>query len=209
MIRTHLGRALTGLAAAAGLVIGLGACSALPGVALRVGDSTYTEAQVTTTADQVKQMFGSDVTRQNLVWSLIQAKAVEDVGAAHKVVVDDAAVQDQIAAAVKAKSITWAPQDPSPALMDLLRTQIIANQLEGAGIDTATLSKDLATAMAGEQVDMSPRYGAYDPVKGAKAATLGDVVASAGMSGTSGSGTTGGSESGTQSGTESGNQSGN
>ena len=161
MFHTRKGRVLAGLSSLA-LVAGLGACSAQPGVALQVGDTTYTEADVTQSIDQFDTMFGQEPGRSEFVSALASAHHIQEMGADHGIVVDDATVESQIKAAEEQQSITTVPDDLNHALVDLLRMQITVSDLQSAVSDTSQLTQELAEKQASADVRLNPRYGTLD-----------------------------------------------
>ncbi len=195
MIRIRLRRALAGLAAV-GAAIGLGACSAQPGVALQVGDASYSEADITTAAAQAKEMFGSDVSREDLVWSLVSASNVVDLGTQHDVTVSDDDVTAVIQQEVTQQYIASAPDNLNPALNEILRAQLVANELQQAsGADTTALSQELATVQEAADIRLNPRYGTLDSTNTPTASTIGDVLQSSSATGSSSSSDSGSGDS--------------
>jgi len=182
VFHTRKGRVLAGLSSLA-LVAGLGACSAQPGVALQVGDTTYTEADVTQSIDQFDAMFGQEPGRSEFVSALASAHHIQEMGADHGIVVDDATVESQIKAAEEQQSITTVPDDLNHALVDLLRMQITVSDLQSAVSDTSQLTQELAEKQASADVRLNPRYGTLDQDNQIVSSTFGDVVGSGTASG--------------------------
>lgn len=175
MIRGRWGRFLAALSAL-GLAVGLSACSANPGVALEVGDTTYTEADITTALDQYSEMFGQDAGRQEFVWTLARYATVIPVGDTHGVSVTEQDVTDQLQAAVDQQQIASVPDSLNHALSDLLRAQLVVSGLQSAVPDTQALNDELTQALSSTDVSMNPRYGAYSIDGTPGSVLLGDVV---------------------------------
>lgn len=177
MFHTRRGRALAGLSSLA-LVAGLGACSAHPGVALKVGDTSYSEADITTSIDQFDAMFGQKVGRSEFVSYLTGAVPIEQMGADHGIVVDDATVEAQIEAAKEQQAITEVPDNLNHAMMDILRMQMTIPKLQDAVTDTSQLTQELAQKQAEADVRINPRYGQVSADNQIVPSTFGDVVVS-------------------------------
>ena len=183
MFHTRHGRVLAGLSSLA-LVSGLGACSAQPGVALQVGDTTYSEADVTQAVDQYDQMFGQDPGRSDFVAALANAHHILEMGTDHGIVVDDATVDTQIEAAKEQQTITDVPDHINHALMDLLRMQLTVSELQAKVSDTQQLSDELAQKQAQADLHVNPRYGTLDENNQIVPMTFGDVVSGGSSAGT-------------------------
>ena len=196
MFHTRKGRVLAGLSSLA-LVAGLGACSAQPGVALQVGDTTYTEADITQSIDQFDEMFGQEPGRSEFVAALASAQYIQEMAKDHDIVVDDATVQSQLEAAKQQQSITALPDNLNHALVDLLRMQISVSDLQSKVSDTSQLTKELSEKQSTADVRLNPRYGQLDSANQIISSKFGDVVsAESAQSGADGSGSGNGSESG-------------
>ena len=162
--------------AAVGLVLGLGACSAHPGMALKVNDVSYTEAEISQGADQFEEMSGQEVSRQAMVSTLVTAQAFNELAANHDIVVDDQAIVDQIKAGAAQGSFAVALERPARAVLDIFRLQLISTQLQGSGLDVMALTEELTTIQSEADVQVSPRYGQFDAQGTLTPTLLGDVV---------------------------------
>ncbi|MCI1641693.1 MAG: hypothetical protein LKI58_01455 [Actinomyces sp.] len=178
MIRTRTGRLLAGLSAAALVGGGLGACSAQPGVALQVGDTTFTEADITQAAEQYEAMTGSSVDRYQYVWSLSTIPAFLDAAESQGVSVDDATLDADLQSLVDSQSLTEVPDDLSPALREILRYQFVYSELSSSDVDPTTFNAAYDAAQKSIPVTVSPRYGSAAPTSSTEGVStaLADVV---------------------------------
>jgi len=177
VIGTRWRRLLAGLSAAA-LVSGLGACSAQPGVALRVGDDTYSEKDITRASEQYAEMTGSTVERYQFVWSLATVPVFLDAAQSMGVTVDDATLDANLKSLVDSQSLTDVPDDMSPALREILRYEFVYSTLQASGVDPTAFNATFDQALADVDVSVNPRYGSSAPstTTGELDTTLGDVV---------------------------------
>lgn len=205
MIRSR--KTMVAALAAAGLALGLGACSAQPGVAARVGGTAISETEVTSAVQQYDAAFGQSVERSQMISGLIQSEFLEKMAKNNGITITDTQVDDALKSLKSQGSITEIPAPLSEGLYALFRGELASSQLSSSGRQTADLSKEYSALIAGTTVELNPRYGTFDATKGITSALVGDVVNDSTLSST-GSTSGGGSQSGTESGGTSG-QSGN
>ncbi len=166
-----------GLSAAA-LVSGLGACSAQPGVALEVGDTTFSEGDITQASEQYSAMTGNTIERYQFVWSLSTIPTFLDAAQSMGVTVDDATLDTNLQSLVDSQSLKDVPDDMSPALREILRYEFVYSTLQTSGVDPTAFNAAFDQARAGVEVSVNPRYGSSAPsaATGQLDTALADVV---------------------------------
>lgn len=162
--------------AAAGLVLGLGACSAQPGVAAKVGDTTISEAEVTSAIQQYDSAFGQSVERSQMITGLIQSEFLEQMGKNNGITITDSQVDDALKSLKSQGSVTEIPSPLSEGLYDLFRGELASTQLSNSGRENDDLNSEYTKLIADTPVTLSPRYGTFDASAGITSALVGDVV---------------------------------
>lgn len=191
MIRSRK-RVLAALTAA-GLALGLGACSAQPGVAAKVGDTTISEAEVTSAIEQYDSAFGQSVDRSKMISGLIQSAFLEKMAENNDITITDSQVDDALKSLKSQGSITEIPAPLSQGLYDLFRGELASTQLSNTGRANDDLSAEYTKLIADTPVTLNPRYGTFSASAGITSTLVGDVVNdSALMAGGSQSGDTSG-----------------
>ncbi len=191
MIRSRK-RVLAALTAA-GLALGLGACSAQPGVAAKVGDTTISEAEVTSAIEQYDSAFGQSVDRSKMISGLIQSSFLEKMAENNDITITDSQVDDALKSLKSQGSITEIPAPLSQGLYDLFRGELASTQLSNTGRANDDLSAEYTKLIADTPVTLNPRYGTFSASAGITSTLVGDVVNdSALMAGGSQSGDTSG-----------------
>lgn len=174
MIRSRK-RALTALAAA-GLALGLGACSAQPGVAAKVGGTTFSEAEVTSAIEQYDATFGQTVERSQMISGLIQSAFLEQMGNNNDITITDSQVDDALESLKSQGTITEIPSPLSEGLYDLFRGELASTQLSNTGRDNDDLNAEYTQLIADTPVTLNPRYGTFDASEGITTSLPADVV---------------------------------
>lgn len=174
MIRSRK-RVLAALTAA-GLALGLGACSAQPGVAAKVGDTTISEAEVTAAIEQYDSAFGQSVDRSKMISGLIQSSFLEKMAQNNDITITDSQVDDALKSLKSQGSITEIPAPLSQGLYDLFRGELASTQLSNTGRANDDLSAEYTKLIADTPVTLNPRYGTFSASAGITSALVGDVV---------------------------------
>ncbi len=174
MIRSRK-RVLAALTAA-GLALGLGACSAQPGVAAKVGDTTISEAEVTSAIEQYDSAFGQSVDRSKMISGLIQSSFLEKMAQNNDITITDSQVDDALKSLKSQGSITEIPAPLSQGLYDLFRGELASTQLSNTGRANDDLSAEYTKLIADTPVTLNPRYGTFSASAGITSTLVGDVV---------------------------------
>lgn len=180
-MRTTVARVVAGVGMAVVALTGLGACSAQPGVAVRVGDHTYTEAQIDKVYDEIAASTGQELRRDQLVWALAGLPSVRAAATELGIDHSDAAVTELLDAQIAAGNIRKPAEGFSPQTREAITYLVIASQFRTGGFSQEQAARAAeAEKKALEQAppEVNPRYG-----KGLRGAgstdalvTFGDVV---------------------------------
>ena len=154
---------LLGIAAsltAAGLA--LTACSGQPGAAAVVDGQRISENAVAQTVEVWQPLLQNQMTPAGMLAPMIQAPVLLDVAAEHGIGASaDEAVQYLNDRAEQAQ-VTPAEEYPEGAL-EVARMQIVVELLNSGTVDTQQISADLTERIGELDVQLSPRYGEWDP----------------------------------------------
>lgn len=184
-MRGRVGRILKAVAAL-GLAASLAACSAHPGTALKTGDTTYSEAQITTITNQYSAMFGQAVPRNAVVLYLAQGPIFASVARQNNVAVSNAQVRRALAQTQSAGGIATLPRHLDPGTLEIVRIQLETNRIQSLGLSSSRLNAELQAAAKNTPIVLNPRYGTVNAQNVASDTTLGDVVRAQSSTGQSG-----------------------
>ncbi|QWW19150.1 hypothetical protein I6B53_08570 [Schaalia sp. 19OD2882] len=161
-MRTTVTKAVAGVAIAASL-LGLGACSAQPGGALRVGEEVFTEAQIDTAMRELGRATGQEDDRLALILQLAEAPARQKQAEAVGITVTEQQIRDLTDKAVEAGH--WKeplPTDVSQTTLLLLEDSLRASLLDQTPMTAEQSAKGAAARQAFMEenpVAINPRYG--------------------------------------------------
>lgn len=154
---------LLGIAAsltAAGLA--LTACSGQPGAAAVVDGQRISENDVAQTVEVWQPLLQERLSPAAMLAPMIQAPVLLDVAAEHGIgaSVDDATqyLNDRAEQA----QVTPPEEYPNGAL-EVARMQIVVEVLNSGSVDPQQISADLTERLGELEVELSPRYGEWDP----------------------------------------------
>ena len=154
---------LLGIAAsltAAGLA--LTACAGQPGAAAVVDGERISENEVARTLEIWQPLLQNPLTPAAMLAPMIQAPVLLDVAADHGIgasvedaeqYLDDRAEQAQVSP----------PEEYPDGAIEVARMQIVVEVLNGGTVDPQQISADLTERISGLDVELSPRYGEWDP----------------------------------------------
>lgn len=159
-----------------GLAVSLGACSSAPnpGTAVESLGVTYTESDITVATDELGEVLGQALPRQNVVSVVAAAQPYFQVAELTGVSPESPEVQ-QLLEGILAETGTEA-EGLNRATLDavtvLLVSQVMAPQLEDPEVPEM-----LDSLMSPPNTVINPRYGSFDPEQGViPAGVLADVV---------------------------------
>lgn len=164
--------------AAAALAVSLGACSAQPGVAARVGDQVWTEKDIDAGIAQFQEMTGQDISRQGVVWRLAMAPAHLKAVEGTQLHLDDTELRSLLEQAVQQGMIRTVPDTLDPVAATLFRTTLVDLAVQEGSLSKAELHQRAVQFWAESGLEVNPRYGSLDPSGQALLPPVfGDVVA--------------------------------
>lgn len=154
---------LLGIAAsltAAGLA--LTACSGQPGAAAIVDGQSISENEVAQTVEVWQPLLQNQLTPAAMLAPMIQAPVLLDVASEHGLgasvddavqYLDDRAEQAQVTP----------PEEYPDGALEVARMQIVVEVLNSGSVDPQQISADLTERIGELDVELSPRYGEWDP----------------------------------------------
>lgn len=154
---------LLGMAAsltAAGLA--LTACSGQPGAAAVVDGERISENEVAATVEVWQPLLQNPLTPAGMLAPMIQAPVLLDVAAEHGIAasaeeaeqyLDDLAEQGQLET----------PEEYPAGALEVARMQMVVEELNSGSVDPQQISADLTERIGALDVELSPRYGDWDP----------------------------------------------
>lgn len=151
-LRSRLTVALTAVA----LSVSLGACSAKPGVALVVDGATYTEDQVSRSANEVSLAMGQPIKAADITTVLALADSYIEVGKSHNVDVSDQDVRNLYAQRTQNNG-----GELSAATVKVLRAAQISQEL-AQSVPAEEIGAQIGQLQAGRDIELNPRYGLVD-----------------------------------------------
>ena len=154
------------VAAAIGVALGLGACSAKPGVALEVNGRTYTESQVDRALVEYNALIEGtdrDFNKTDFVWVLAGADATLAYGEQVGVTITDEQALQALSQQTGEEFLALGG-DYSPTFLHVIKWNLVASALRQTGVDQEAYQQ-LRDSL---QVDVNPRYGsgAFDRTTG-------------------------------------------
>ncbi|WP_022867630.1 hypothetical protein [Schaalia vaccimaxillae] len=145
------------VAAAAVVALGLGACSAKPGIALEVNGRTYTEADV----DQAMLQYNSliegtenDLSKTDIVWMLANADAPIQYAEKAGLTVSDEDVQAALEANATEELAAF-DGNYSSTFLHLIKWNLVASAVTRSNLDMDAFQQ----IQAQQQIEVNPRYG--------------------------------------------------
>lgn len=171
--------AVIGIAAA---VAGLGACSAKPGVAVAVGDYTYSDADIQEGARQFAALGGQGAEPRVLAHQVGEWRLRVLIGEQLGLDLSDEVVAEQIQS-LESQSGLKLGEEPGAVLSDFIRDRIVQTSLSTLQLseeEITELNQNVAVLIENNDIEVNPRYGTInteyqmmeDPV-------FGDVITSA------------------------------
>ena len=150
---------LLGIAAsltAAGLA--LTACSGQPGAAAVVDGQRISENDVAQTVEIWQPLLQDRLSPAAMLAPMIQAPVLLDVAAEHGI---GASVDD--ATQYLNDRAEQAHVSPPEGALEVARMQIVVEMLNSGSVDPQQISADLTERLGELEVELSPRYGEWDP----------------------------------------------
>ncbi|MDO4258473.1 MAG: hypothetical protein Q4C87_03015 [Actinomycetaceae bacterium] len=167
--------------AAAALAVSLGACSAQPGVAARVGDQVWTEKDIDAGIAQFQEMTGQDISRQGVVWSLVNSYPIYRVLEEENLLPSESEIRATLEEDLQQGAIKSVPDTINPVIATLLRANSVKELEEHAKLtpeQAQQVHQRIAQVQATTKTEVNPRYGSVDPTAQALLPPVfGDVVA--------------------------------
>ncbi|WP_143236761.1 hypothetical protein [Actinomyces urinae] len=149
--------------------VALAACSAQPGVALKIDGTTYTEDEVSEAAQQLSQISGQQFPTAGVVYVLAQGAAVREVADQHGVEFSDEDARNALAS-------VQSPGEPvNEAAVGVVRINQLLVLLQG-DLDQQALAQEVTEAQKNKDVELNPRYGELDENNAVYAPNLQGVV---------------------------------
>lgn len=167
------------LAVGAALAIAttLGACSGgtNPGTAVESLGVRYTETDVTQAADQLTQVLGQNVQRDNVVAVLAVSQAYFKVGEELGMTAQSEEVSSMVEQVLVETGTD--PETLSQASSDMLSALVLAQMISPAIQESPEVGAQLEEMMLPPNTVINPRYAQFDPERGlVPAAPFGDVI---------------------------------
>ncbi len=159
-----------------GLAVSLGACSSAsnPGTAVESLGVTYTESDITVATDQLSDVLGQALSRQDVVFLLAAAQPYFEVASELGIDRDSAEVTQMLAMLVAETGGELESLDQST--LDALATIVVAQTMTTVPVDESAVDTLETLAQAPATV-VNPRYGEYDLEQGfVPTGVLADVV---------------------------------
>lgn len=164
------------VSAIAGIALGMTACSAAPnpGTAVESLGVTYTENDVTVAADELGQVLGQQLSRENVVSVLAIAQPYLQLGEQAGISADApeiAGMRDEILAETGTD-----PASLHQTTNDVLSTMLVSQMLS-MQVESAQLLGELTELASPPNTIVNPRYGQFSPEAGlTPPGPLADVV---------------------------------
>lgn len=155
-------RTITAVVGALVAVTAVAGCAPGAGVAAEVDGVTITESDVDGVLDDLGP-FLARTSRDAVLTSLVQSQAGVELADRHGIeVTDERAVQllDNMAELSEMEPREW-----TDGAVLIARMQLIGQEINGLD-DSAAVTEEFYEILAGLDVDVSPRYGEYDPTTG-------------------------------------------
>lgn len=161
-------------------VFTLSACAGTPGTAMSVGDTTYSNADISAGVTQISEMAGRPVDAPLLVGAMSRAVLITELAKHNDITVDDSKITEFIAEQVAQGTLVTAPSgELSAVTRDFIRLQMITNELSTAITDPAKIEEvnaQYAELVHNTPVEVNPRYGTFDADRNLVPVTFADVV---------------------------------
>ncbi|RRC95526.1 hypothetical protein [Schaalia canis] len=171
------------LAAGLAAVFTLSACAGNPGTAMSVGDTTYSNTDISTGVAQISEIAGRPVDTPVLVNAISRASLITEFAKQNNITVADSEIEDFAKAQVAAGAFAAFPEgELSAVTRDFLRLQMLTDKLSAVITDPAQIeaaNAQYAELVQNTDIEVNPRYGTFDEETDLLApSTFGDVVSS-------------------------------
>ncbi len=163
MTSTRLSRGIAAAALLAGLA--LGGCSAQPGAAAVVDGQRISEGELSRTVSDFSAVVGQPVEARQLLGTLIVAPMILDVAADYGVAASDDEAAQLLDAQLEASGQTAPEEGYSDGLLQVAKV-VIVNQEMSMAPDATIAVEEVNTRIAEADIEVSPRYGEFDPTTG-------------------------------------------
>jgi len=159
---TRLSRGIAAAALLAGLA--LGGCSANPGAAAVVDGQRISEEELARTVADFSTVVGQPVEARQLLGTLIVAPAILEVAADYGVAASDEEAAQLLDGQLEAAGET-PPEEYSDGVIQVAKVVIVNQQMMMAPDANAAI-EEVNARIAEADIEVSPRYGEFDPAAG-------------------------------------------
>ncbi len=160
MTSTRLGRGIAAAALLAGLA--LGGCSAQPGAAAVVDGERISENQLARAVADFSAVTGQQVDGATMLGTLVVAPVLIDVAAEHGVAASDDQAAELLDRQAEATGLPVPEEGYGEGVLQVAKMTIV-NQGLSAAPDASAAMEEISTRIAEADVEVSPRYGEFDP----------------------------------------------
>lgn len=171
-------RRAAGVAAAAVLALGLGACSAKPGTAFVMNGVPYSESDLAAASAQYNAMTGGALASSSLIPIMVNIGAIGAAAEQIGITVTDQEV-DAYFSSLVAEGRIQAPEGGSlsPVMREIIRSTVVRQRLASLDEEQAAAMTEAYTQLKDSmELEVSPRYASVDAKGRALAPIFGDVV---------------------------------
>lgn len=145
---------------AAGLA--LTACAGQPGAAALVDGQRISENEVAQTVEVWQPLLQDRLSPAAMLAPMIQAPVLLDVAADHGIGVSVEDAEQYLDDRAEQAQVT-PPEEYPDGAVEVARMQIVVELLNGGSVDAQQISTDLTERIGELDVELSPRYGEWDP----------------------------------------------
>lgn len=174
-------RRAAGVAAAAALALGLGACSAKPGTAFVMNGVSYSESDLAAASAQYTEMTGGALASSSLVPIMVNIETIDAAAEQIGIAVTDQEADAFLASLVAEGRIREPEGGLTPVMREIIRSTVVQQRL-GALDEARAAAMTEAYSQFKESMDLevNPRYASVDAQGQALTPIFGDVVQGAG-----------------------------
>lgn len=158
-------------------VMGLGACSAQPGVAVSVNGQQFTDADIARGIADYAELTGQTLQPTSIAHMLPDAMKFTELAQQLGLEASDEDVQEYLDTLIESGMVAQPEGEIGTVMTEILRYTIIGNQINAMDENTVAIAKDIFDSITeAQQVQVNPRYGTVAEDGSLIAPLFGDVV---------------------------------